>query len=124
LALEHLKDQLSKDKPQLLEQLGWSRDEARKFMDSWKSRMAAAERQGPEGQAARESLKDALKSLDLRPHSTQLRGGRTSGDQLQNLRDSGQFDPPSEWADQFRAYTRSLSSQKEASGQKADRQAP
>lgn len=109
LALEHLKDQLAKEKPELLEQLGWSREEAQRFLENWRKRMAAARQPGVQGEAARKSLNEAFKSLGLRPHGTQLKGGRTTADSMQNLRDAGQFDPPSDWADLFRAYTRSTS---------------
>ena len=118
LALEHLKDQLAKEKPDLLEQLGWSRDEARRFLENWRKRVAAAQQEGARGQAARNSLEEALKSLGLRPHGTQLKGSRNASDQFQNLRDAGQSDPPSDWADLFRAYTKSVAGE----GREAKRQ--
>ena len=40
LALEHLKDQLAKEKPDLLKKLGWNRDDARRFMEAWRKRVA------------------------------------------------------------------------------------
>ena len=39
--------------------------------------------------------------------------GRTKTDDMQNVRDSGQMEPPGEWADLYRAYSRST-----AAGQK------
>jgi hypothetical protein len=107
LNLAHLKDQLAKEKSPLLEQLGWSRDEARRFLEAWRQRVASAQQAGPKGAAARKALDEAFISLGLRPHGTQLHGGHTAADQLQGLHDPAQFDPPGDWADLFRAYTRS-----------------
>jgi hypothetical protein len=107
LALNHLKDELAKEKPELLDQLGWSKETAQRFLESWRKQTAAARLPGRQGDAARKSLDEALRGLGLRPHGTQQKGGRTTTDQMQNLRDAGQSDPPGDWADMVRAYTRS-----------------
>ncbi len=67
LALEHLEDQLGKDKPELLERLGWTREQAQRFIDRWQQLRQAADEKGPRGDAAKKQLDDALKSLGLRP---------------------------------------------------------
>ncbi|MGD0899719.1 MAG: hypothetical protein ABR915_17950 [Thermoguttaceae bacterium] len=110
LALEHLKDQLAKEKPGLLKELGWTRQEAQQFLDNWQRRVAAAQESGPEGAAARRSLDRALKNLGLRPRDTLVRGGRTTPDDVRNLRDAGQSDPPRDWQDAVEAYSRALKS--------------
>ena len=108
LALEHLKDQLAKEKPDLLERLGWNREEARQFLEKWQQMERAAAQQGPQGETATKQLDEALKSLGLRPRGTQLRGGQTPRDKLQNLRDAGRFAPPPQWAEQVRQYHRGV----------------
>ena len=114
LALEHLKHETGKDKSQLLEQLGWSRDDARKFIEKWQSWEATARQQGPKAETARKSYNEALKSLGLRPRGTQLGRGNTASDRLQNLRDAaGQSEPPADWAEAFRAYTKESSSKRD-----------
>jgi len=108
LALEHLRDQLAKEKPEVLERLGWTKEDARQFLDRWELMKQAAGKQGPAGAAARKQFDDALRSLGLRSSGTELRHGGMQTDQLQNLRDAGRFAPPPEWAEQFREYTRGV----------------
>jgi hypothetical protein len=99
---------MAKDKPELLDKLGWSRQDAERFLKRWEQWKQAAGQQGPEGQAAKKSLDEAIKSLGLRPHGTVLRGGQTKHDQLDNLRDAGRSDPPGDWAEQVHEYTRGV----------------
>jgi hypothetical protein len=111
LALEHLEDQLAKDQPELLERLGWTREQAQRFIDRWRQLSEAAEEKGSRGEAAKKQLDDALKSLGLRPGATVIKHGGTKTDQIRDLRDSGRFAPPQEWAEQFREYTRGVANQ-------------
>lgn len=108
LALEYLRDQLAKEKPKLLERLGWSKDDARRFIERWEAMQRAAAEKGPTGEAARKHLDDALRSLGLRSGKVELRRGRTTIDKPQDLRDSGRFAPPPGWEEQFREYTRGV----------------
>jgi hypothetical protein len=112
LLLEHLANESAKEKSGLLKELGWSRDEAQRFLENWRKMEAAAQESGAKGDAGRRSLDEALRNLGLRPHGTRLKGGRTTTDQIQNLRDAGQFDPPSEWQDAVGAYSRTLAGQR------------
>lgn len=111
LALEHLEDQLAKDKPELLEKLGWTREQAQQFIDRWQQLQREAKEKGPRGEAAKKQFDDALKSLGLRPGSTVIKHGGVKGDQMRDLRDAGRFAPPAEWAEQFREYTRGVANQ-------------
>ena len=118
LALEHLEDQLAKDKPELLEKLGWTREQAQQFMDRWQELRRAAEEKSPRGDAAKKQLDDALKSFGLRPGTTVIKRGGVKADQLRDLRDAGRFAPPADWAEQFREYTRGVANQ--GAGQGSD----
>jgi hypothetical protein len=111
LALEHLEDQLAKDQPELLDRLGWTREQAQRFIDRWQQLREAADEKGPRGEAAKKQLDDALKSLGLRPGTTVIKHGGAKPDQIRDLRDSGRFAPPDEWAEQFREYTRGVANQ-------------
>lgn len=115
LALEYLKDQLAKEKPdpKLLEQLGWSRQDLEKFVNRWETMRRAAAEPGPSGEAAQRRFDEALKSLGLRPRGTVLRGGSTSRDQMRNLKEAGRFDPPPEWSEMLRAYNRGVAGGKQ-----------
>ena len=57
LALEYLRDQMAKDKSSLLEQLGWSREDAEGFLRRWDEMKRAAGQQGPAGDTARKSAR-------------------------------------------------------------------
>jgi len=108
LALEHLRDQIAKDRPELLDRLGWSKDDARRFLERWEQMRQAAMQKGPDGDAARKQFHDALQSLGLRPRGSELRRGNVTTDRGESLRDAGRLTPPPEWAEQFREYTRGV----------------
>ena len=111
LELDYLARQLAKEKPdpRLLERLGWTRSELEKFYRQWAQMRREAQVAGPE---ARQKYNDALRSLGLSPHSTELRGGGTSRDKLQHLRDSRRSDPPPGWGDLFNAYSEGIAGKK------------
>jgi hypothetical protein len=106
LTLDYLARQLAKEKPdpRLLDRLHWSRAELEKFYQQWLQMRKEAQLGGPE---ARQKYNDALRSLGLKPHSTELRGG-TARDNLQHLRDSRHSDPPPGWRELFNAYSEGI----------------
>ena len=106
--LEHLRDQLAKDKPALLDRLGWTKEDARRFIDRWEEMKRLAAEAGPQGDAARKELNDALRSLGLRPRGTELRHGGVAADKPENQRDARNSAPPPDWDEQMRAYTRGV----------------
>ncbi len=107
LALEHLRDQMAKDKPRLLDRLGWTKEDARRFLERWEGMKRAAAEKGEASDAARRQFKDALQSLGLRPRGTELQHGGVR-EQPQDARDTRRVGPPPDWADQFRAYSRGI----------------
>jgi hypothetical protein len=110
LTLRHVHEELAKAKPnaELLKQLGWTRDDLERFYRRWMDMKRAAQDEGPAG-PAQKKLNQALKSLGLRPLSTQLKGETKPGDQLRNLRESLRAEPPPEWREQLKAYTEGVS---------------
>ena len=98
---------MAKEKPELLDRLGWTKEEAQKFLDNMKKLKDSAQQSGNQGEAAKKAYNEFLKNLDLHPHGTQINGGQTKTDNLRDVRDSGQMEPPSDWADLYRAYSRS-----------------
>ena len=111
LALEHLKEQMAKEKPKLLDRLGWTKEEARKFLENMQQLKDSAAHSGNDAEA-KKAYTEFLKNLDLRPHGTEIGGGRTKTDDMRGVRDSGQMEPPADWADLSRAYSRSTAGQK------------
>ena len=110
LALEYLEDQLAKEQPdrELLDSLGWTRRDLEEFARRWNAMKEAAVRPDGDGNDSRRQLDEALRSLGLRPRSTELRGG-SGRDPLGGMKDSRRFDPPAKWRELYEAYNRSIS---------------
>jgi len=110
LALEYLKDQMNKENPdkKLLEDLKWSREDAARFVAKWEKMKRDAQAAGPQGEAARKQLDGALDGLGLRPRGASLRGGQTSETRTPTVRDARRSEPPPEYRQQFRAFTKGV----------------
>ena len=105
LVLDRLENQLDKDQVdnELLDKLGWSKDDLRKFVQRWKGLMDAAEQEGTAGEEAQEKLNDALRSLGLRPGDRGFQS-QTIQEKLRQIQDSYRGQTPIEYADKVRAY--------------------
>ena len=109
LALEYLQDELNKAEPnqELLDNLGWTRDDLKDFVRRWQKMKADAKEAGPNGNSARQELDDALKSLGLRPSGTAIKGGRIetdSGEKTESFRSM----PPVNLRELFQEYNKSI----------------
>ena len=113
MALEHLRDQMTEGDSELLEKLGWTPAEAEKFLRGWEQRFRRADEAGPQGEAARQELDEALRNLGLRPRGVDLGDGGIKADQLDRLRQAREFRPPPEWAEQYRAFRMGIGKQKD-----------
>jgi len=91
----------------LLERLGWTPEEAREFLRRWQQLNQDAQQDGPAGDAARRARDEALKSLGLRPHGTELRGGGL-GESHVGKHDSTRYEAPGSWSDWLKAYSRGV----------------
>jgi hypothetical protein len=111
LALEYLRDQLAKEKPDpdLLQQLGWSKDKLRRFYDGWMEMKRAAGQERAGNDSAKRQLNDALKSLGLSPHTMSVKGGMTQRDQLQQIHEQRRIAAPPGWNDILKAYSEGVS---------------
>ena len=112
MALRHLKDEMTKPKSQLLDQLGWTPEEAKKFAENIEKLRDSANRPGSEGDANKKAYIEFLKDLGLRPHGTRIEGGKTTTDDLHNVRDAGDMQGPAEWEDITRGYSKTVAGQK------------
>ncbi len=104
LAIEYLKDQLAKDKPdqKLLDELKWSRDDMQRFVDQWERFKKQADTADAQ---TKKKFDDKMGSLGLRPRGTALKGGQTQEGRSPTVRESRRSEPPPEWAEQYRAFT-------------------
>ncbi len=106
LALEHLRDQ--QDNRDLLDELGWTPEDARRFLDRWQQMKRDAGQQGARGQRAQQTLDDQLRGLGLSPQAAQARSIRRSQG-TPPLRDDGaRSAPPSQYRDHYRAFLRGI----------------
>lgn len=110
LILERLEDQLKqRDVDQdLIDKLGWTEDDLRRFVDRWRNLKQAAQREGADSAAQRE-LDKALRALGLSRRPVSRASGTVPTDQDRNVRDAPRIPVPVEWQDEARAYTRGIS---------------
>jgi hypothetical protein len=109
LVLEELAEQLSRKRVDegLLEELGWSEEDLRRFVARWQSRKEAAQRSDPSGKAAQRELDEALRSLGLRRGP--LQQGPLKEDALRDLREGYRGAVPLEYQERLRAYNEGVS---------------
>ncbi len=107
LALEHLKDQLAKEQPdqELLDRLGWTREDMTRFAERWEKMRRQAAGQGSDAGSAKKEFDEAVRSLGIRRGLTELKGGGLEADKPGRIKDSRRVAPPADWAEQFRAYS-------------------
>jgi hypothetical protein len=109
LVLEKLSDQLARNKvdDRLLKDLGWSRDDLRRFVERWQQRKAAAQREDPSGDASKRELDDALRSLGLRRGKLQQSAAKK--DTMRDLKEGYRGPVPLEYQERLRAYNQGVS---------------
>ena len=95
---------------EVLKDLGWTRDEAEKFIDRQEQRLKNAQCANPEDPSRRQA-EDALRSLGLRPSRTDRAGGNVTADSQRGMSSGRRTAPPPEYADQYKAYSQGLNSQ-------------
>ncbi len=108
LVLDNLEDQLEKNEvdKELLDKLGWNKDDLKKFVDRWNKLRADAER--PNADAARQELDARLRNLGP---SIGPKGGTTKRtlDDFRDLSEGYQNKVPLKYRDRLRAYTEGVS---------------
>lgn len=107
MTLEYLKNQQQNPDRELLDKLGWTKDDLATFVDRWERMRQAAGREGAAGDDARRRLDDSLRSLGLRPETGTIRTGRPTTAPAAGSRDSGRRSrPPKQYAEQYRAFSK------------------
>jgi hypothetical protein len=109
LVLDKLADQLNKKDvdDQLLEDLGWTEEDLRRFIERWQQRKEAARRNDPAGESASRELDEALRSLGLRPGT--LQQSIQKDDRQRDLREGFRGPVPARYRDQLQRYNRGVS---------------
>jgi hypothetical protein len=108
LVLDSLEHQRDTPDPELLEELGWSPEQLRRFIDRWQQ----ARELGQSGDAeARQNYEEALRSLGIRPTGPgdTPRRAREINDRLRGVRDSGgTMKAPPQFRDRIRRVLEQL----------------
>lgn len=108
LVLDRLSEQLDEGKvdEEMLDDLGWSQEDLRRFVDRWNKLRASAERPGAE--AAQQELDDRLRNLG---ESLGAKNGTTrrAKDDFRDLREGYQNKVPLKYRDRLKAYTEGVS---------------
>ncbi|MGD9635602.1 MAG: hypothetical protein AB7G28_22405 [Pirellulales bacterium] len=109
LVLETLAEQMKRQKvdKRLLDKLGWTEADMKRFVERWQQLKAAADANGPDANEAQRELDDALRSLGLR-HG-QLQQVKVTDDQNRNLRQGYRGAVPLEYQERLRAYNQGVS---------------
>jgi hypothetical protein len=113
LSLRHLENQLKRGEvdKELLEKLGWTEEQARRFAERMREQLQSTEQPKTAADEARRlQFEETLRSLDLRPKTarrTTAKLPKSDASEIQGKRSL----PPPEWRQLYNAYTRSLSKQ-------------
>jgi hypothetical protein len=107
LAIEHLKNAVDSGDPGMLDELGWTPEQARAFLERWEAMRRMARSGDPR---ARGEFDQAVKSLGLRP--TGVRSSRdvpadVKGGQAEGRRSR----PPNDYREQFKAFMQGTSAE-------------
>ncbi len=113
LILNRLDDQLKKQEvdQSLLEKLGWTQDELRRFIDRWKNLKSQADDKS-DSPDANQQLNDALRSLGLGRRRTGYQSKITK-DKLRDLRDAYRGRVPLEYQEQVNRYIKGTATAQE-----------
>ena len=105
LAIEHLRRSLAEERSEVLDELGWTRDQALAFLKRWEAMQQLAQSGDP---SQRAEFDRSVRSLGLRPDGlqrsrdvpTDVRGGQAEGRRTR---------PPSDYREQFKAFMQGTS---------------
>ncbi|TWT86044.1 hypothetical protein Pla100_62530 [Neorhodopirellula pilleata] len=109
MVLDYLDETREAPDPELLDRLNWSEQDLRQFQDRWKDLQPKNQESSSPGEL-NQDLREALRSLGMRPPGDTRRTQRDSADEVRGLRDSGnRREAPPSVRDAFEAFRRGLS---------------
>lgn len=124
LILKGLQDQLERGDvdPELLEQLGWTEAEMKRFADRLDKYLqdAKSPEETPESQARRQQFEEMLKNLDLKKQGTK-RSGENAPQRDVNQIESRRNNVPTQYRKAYEQFTKEASRQKPAATAKPSR---
>ena len=108
LALEHLRDSVRSGDDEVLDELGWNREQAEAFLSRWEAMRQAA----VTGAAGEREFEQTLRSLGLRPEGVRSAGQVPTG-QRGPQAESRRTRPPLDYRERFKAYLKGTDSRLE-----------
>lgn len=110
LILDKLGDMLRKKQidDELLDKLGWTEEDMRRFVSRWQSRKARAEGSGTDANQSQRELDDALRSLGLKPTGPTARS-TTARDNQRDFREGVRVPVPPEFQRRLKMYHEGVS---------------
>jgi len=105
LALEHLRRSVDSGDRAVLDELGWTVEQAREFLSRWE-RMRQADVGGD--RSRRHDFDEAVKSLGLRPMGAR-RTGDEANDVLRGQSEGRRSRPPRDYREQLKAFLQGAS---------------
>jgi hypothetical protein len=120
LALEHLRKTVESGRTDVLDELGWTRDQARAFLERWEAMRRQSE--SPDLRQ-RGEFERVLRSLGLRPSGVQnsrdvpadAKGGQAEGRRSR---------PPSDYRERFKAFLQGTSGEQDSGSAQDDSSQP
>ncbi len=108
LVIDKLDEQLREQEvdEELLDKLGWTADELRRFVNRWKNLKSQADGAGAQVEQARQELNDALRSLGLSPDRRSGFQSQTAKDKLRDLQEAYRGRTPLEYQELMRKYVK------------------
>jgi collagen type III alpha len=105
LAVEHLRNSLDAGRTDVLDELGWTPEQARAFLDRWRAMQRLA---GSDDPRERAEFERAVRSLGLRPDG--VRSSRdVPADEKGGQAEGRRSRPPSDYREQFKAFMQGTS---------------
>ena len=106
LVLDYLEQNRDQPNQDLLDQLQWSEEELRSFVDRWNR---IRELPKTDGESGNEELIETLRSLGLKDPSATSSKTKETTDSLRSIKDSGYSPPvPAAYRDAFNAFRRAM----------------
>jgi hypothetical protein len=106
LALDHLRDSIRTTDDEMLKELGWTREQAKAFLQRWDNMQKDAVNGNPRQQRA---FEQTLRSLGLRPD--RVRSSRQIEEDSKGVQvESRRTQPPYEYRERFKAFLKGASS--------------
>ncbi len=112
LVLQKLKDELERGEasPELLEELGWTREQLQRFVDRMSQELNREKGESPESEARRIQFEEMLRNLNVKPKATKRTADEEPRREIEQT-ESRRTPIPAEYRKAWERYTERLNKQ-------------